>query len=139
MMENTEAKLNALDSGFRILNIVLMECDFKRQHHVTFDEGKVIPNIHIEVSVNVIQDQVLVTERLIYSQELDNIKEVYCSVLMSATFQKVGESAIDDLEKFGKVNGAAILYPYMREHLSGMLMKAGLGVVYLPPANFTKA
>ncbi|NCD10471.1 MAG: preprotein translocase, partial [Negativicutes bacterium] len=36
----------------------------------------------------------------------------------------------------GNVNGAAIIYPYIREHLTSLSVKAGVGIILLPPANF---
>jgi preprotein translocase subunit SecB len=56
---------------------------------------------------------------------------------MVGTFEKVGESIIN-LEQFGHVNGAAIIYPFIREHLSNLSAKAGVGIILLPPVNFTK-
>jgi len=39
-------------------------------------------------------------------------------------------------KNFGNVNGAAIIYPYIREHLTSLSVKAGVGIILLPPANF---
>jgi preprotein translocase subunit SecB len=54
---------------------------------------------------------------------------------MIGIFEKKGESVID-LENFGNVNGAAIIYPYIREHLTSLSVKAGVGIILLPPTNF---
>jgi preprotein translocase subunit SecB len=43
-----------------------------------------------------------------------------------------------NLDQFGHVNAAAIIYPYIREHLSNLSAKAGLGLIFLPPVNFAK-
>ena len=51
-------------------------------------------------------------------------------------YEKYGESILD-LESFGRVNGAAIIFPYIREHLTNLSAKAGVGLIMLPPFNFT--
>jgi preprotein translocase subunit SecB len=56
---------------------------------------------------------------------------------MLGEFEKIGD-VLMDLESFGKVNGAAIIYPYIREQLSNISLKAGIGNIILPPANFVK-
>ncbi len=55
---------------------------------------------------------------------------------MVGVFEKFGDSILD-LENFGNVNGAAILFPYIREHLTNLTSKAGLGLIIIPPFNFT--
>ena len=57
---------------------------------------------------------------------------------MVGIFECIGESQLKDYEKFGKINGAAIIFPYIREHITNLSMKAGLGPIILPPVNFTK-
>jgi preprotein translocase subunit SecB len=55
---------------------------------------------------------------------------------MVGVFECVGESELKDYDLFGRVNGAAIIFPYIREHISGLSLKAGLGPIILPPVNF---
>jgi len=56
---------------------------------------------------------------------------------MAGVFEKSGNSTLN-LEQFGQINGAAIIYPYIREHLSSLSAKAGLGLIFIPPVNLTK-
>jgi preprotein translocase subunit SecB len=58
--------------------------------------------------------------------------------LTSRIFERTGESPLTDFEEFGKVNGAAIIFPFIREHIMNMSLKGGIGAVILPPLNFTK-
>ena len=53
-------------------------------------------------------------------------------------FKRNGDSQILDNEQFGRINGAAIIFPFVREHIANIALKAGLGSVILPPVNFTK-
>lgn len=126
-----------MESGFRIHNILLMESNFKRVPNVVFDNPSITQDIRIEgeVTVNAEKNIVSVIQTLHFSQILNEEKQITATIKMIGIFEKTGESAID-LENFGNVNGAAIIYPYIREHLTSLSVKAGVGIILLPPANF---
>lgn len=125
-----------IDSGFRVLNLVLTESNFSRVQNVTFENPEIKQHTSVEISVGINNNQIVVTEKVNFSQIFNDIEEVKCSITMYALFEKVGESKIEDLERFGKINGAAIIFPYIREHLTNLSVKAGLSPIILPPANF---
>lgn len=126
-----------MESGFRIHNILLMESNFKRVPNVVFDNPSITQDIRIEgeVTVNAEKNIVSVIQTLHFSQILNEEKQISATIKMIGIFEKTGESVID-LENFGNVNGAAIIYPYIREHLTSLSVKAGVGIILLPPANF---
>lgn len=127
------------ESGFIIHNILLLESNFKRVHNVIFNNTEINQDIKIdsEIAINPDKNIVSVTQTLHFSQIYKEEKQIESSIKMVGTFEKKGESELD-LENFGKVNGAAIIYPYIREHLTSLSVKAGVGIILLPPANFTK-
>lgn len=131
-MENT----NNLESGFRINNLLLLESSFTRIINVTFDNPDVIQNINVDVNVSVNDNVVVVTEEIKYNQIFNDIVEVSAIIKMVGVFEKFGDNILD-LENFGNVNGAAIIFPYIREHLTNLTSKAGLGLIIIPPFNFT--
>jgi len=126
-----------LESGFRVLNILLLESSFNRIESVEFNNPDIKQEINVEVNVNVNGNTVAVTDQIVYKQIFNNIEQVSAVIKMIGVFEKVGDSPLD-LEKFGQVNGAAIIFPYIREHLSSLSAKAGLGLIFLPPVNLTK-
>jgi preprotein translocase subunit SecB len=126
-----------LESGFRILNILLLESSFNRIESVEFNNPDIKQEINVEVNVNVNGNTVAVTDQIVYKQIFNDIEQVFAVIKMIGVFEKVGDSPLD-LEKFGQVNGAAIIFPYIREHLSSLSAKAGLGLIFLPPVNLTK-
>jgi len=132
-MENN----NQLESGFRISNLVLLESNFVRESNVTFNNPEIKQDINVEVGVNLLDNNVFVTETVRFSQVFNGITEVSATIKMIGVFEKFGETQLD-LEEFGHVNGAAIIFPYVREHLTNLSAKAGLSLIFLPPANFTK-
>ena len=133
-MENENKNM---ESGFRIHNILLLESDFKRVPNVVFDNPSITQDIRIEgeVTVNAEKNIVSVIQTLHFSQILNEEKQISATIKMIGIFEKTGESVID-LENFGNVNGAAIIYPYIREHLTSLSVKAGVGIILLPPTNF---
>ena len=136
-MEEREEK--NLESGFKIHNILLLESNFKRVENVVFGNPEIKQDIQIngEVTINPEKNIIAVIQTLRYSQIYNEIEQVSSTIKMVGTFEKVGESIIN-LEQFGHVNGAAIIYPFIREHLSNLSAKAGVGIILLPPVNFTK-
>ena len=133
-----EEKKN-IESGFRIHNILLVESNFTRIDAVEFNNSEIKQNVHIDgaVNINPANNLISVKQTLYYSQEFNGVKQVTAQITMVGVFEKSGDSQLD-LEQFGHVNAAAIIYPYIREHLSNLSAKAGLGLIFLPPVNLTK-
>lgn len=44
----------------------------------------------------------------------------------------------EQIKKVGIVNCAAIIFPYLREHLADLTRRSGLPPFHLPPINFVK-
>ena len=131
-MENTKSP----ETGFRIEKILLLESSFSRVNNVIF--GKEVNNdTHIHVDVNVKESVIIVNETVSFSQKYQDDEQVAIKVRMVGTFNVVGVTEITDYEGFGRINGAAIIFPYIREHVTNLSIKAGLGAIILPPVNFT--
>lgn len=125
------------ESGFKILNLLLLESTFKREVNVTFNNAEVQNNVDVSVNVQIKDNIIFVTETVKFDQIFNQITEVSITVKMVGMFEKHGVSELDS-EAFGNVNGAAIIFPYIREHITNLSTKAGLGMILLPPFNFTK-
>jgi preprotein translocase subunit SecB len=128
---------NNLDSGFQIKNIILLESEFSRINNVAFGEG-VNNNFNINVEVTVNGKTITVVDEATLVQKFQDIEQVKIKVKMIGVFECIGESALKDFEEFGKINGAAIIFPYIREYITNISLKAGIGAIILPPVNFTK-
>lgn len=128
---------NKLESGFKITNLLLVDSHFSRINNVQFGkDAKNDVNINTEVSVN--GNLITVAEEVTLVQKFNGIEQVNIKVKMIGIFESIGESIIRDFEEFGKVNGAAIIFPYIREHITNITLKSGIGAIILPPVNFTK-
>lgn len=126
-----------MDSGFVIEKLLLLESNFKRIDNVSFDEN-VRNNLDINVEVGVQGDMINVVETARVIQTSGEINQVEIMVKMVGVFKKQGDSELKDLESFGNINGAAIIFPYIREHISNLSVKAGINPLIIPPVNFTR-
>lgn len=126
-----------MEGVYKIDQIILMKCDFERINNVTFNDPNVKHIVDIKVDCDVKENKVYVRETLIFESKKEDIVEIFITILMLGIFEKFGEVSIEPME-FGQVNGAAILYPYIREQVSNIALKAGMGNVLLPPVNFVK-
>ncbi|MFW5701151.1 MAG: protein-export chaperone SecB [Cyclobacteriaceae bacterium] len=126
-----------MESGFRIINLILLESNFSRVANVAFNKPEIHNEVDVDVNVKIKEKTVVVTESLFFKQKYEGQEQVNCTIKMVGVFEKIGDTELD-LEEFGHINAAAIIFPYIREHLTGLAVKAGLGVILLPPVNFTK-
>lgn len=131
-MEN----INNKKSGFKVDSVLLMESRFTRKANIDFKASKV--NVAFETSVASKDNMVNVRLKTIVSNKLEDVEQFNIEVTMVGVFNRYGESEITDNETFGKINGAAIIFPFVREHIANIALKAGLGSLVLPPVNFAK-
>lgn len=126
-------------SGYRILNLALLESSFVRSANVTFDIEKVKRDSETDIEIQKItEEQVLVTETLTFSQtsiEGECELEFSAKIKMIGIFEKSGDTELS-IDEFAQVNAPAIIYPYIREHLSSLTTKAAVGTIFLSPYNF---
>lgn len=131
------SKTNKMESGFRINNLILLESNFKRINNVQFSNEMPGLNMNINTEVGV-QDKIIsVAETVTVTQNYNDTEQFSFLVKMVGIFECIGESQLKDYDTFGKINGAAIVFPYIREHITNLSLKAGLGPIILPPVNFT--
>ena len=125
-MDNIKDK----QSGFNVESILLTESSFTRKGKINFSESE--QEVSFETGVGSRDNTTTVTNKL---KDEEQYKIVVSFV---GVFKRTGNSQISDNEQFGRINGAAIIFPFVREHIANIALKAGLGSVILPPVNFTK-
>lgn len=123
--------------SFELLNVTLLESNFKRDIEINYTSSDFKSNIDINVG-NKIKDNVLFVElSLTYFAGIDDNKEIQAFIKMVGVFQCPENPALP-IETFGKINAPAILFPFVRENLASISMKAGINAILLPPINFVK-
>ncbi|MDR1974135.1 MAG: protein-export chaperone SecB [Bacteroidales bacterium] len=128
---------NKIVSGFKINSIILVESCFSRINNVEFGEN-ITRNFNIDVQLSINEQTITVAEEVIVEHKFKDIEQVKIKVRMVGIFEVNGNPSVKNLEEFGKINGAAIIFPYIREHITNLSLKAGISPIFLPPADFTK-
>jgi preprotein translocase subunit SecB len=131
---NTE---NKTSSGFRIKSIALLQSDFTRTPSLTTDESQKKNRVDVEVSFETQEKTLFIIETLNFSQTVNDKEEIKAHIKMIGEFESFGDPLLP-IEQFAKVNGPAIIFPFIREHLASLCTKAGVGMILLSPINFTK-
>lgn len=122
-------------TGYQVIQIILAESNFKRVSDIDFNK-QIEPVYDLKVDSSEVEENkftVLVRFNLKATQGKKNIFEADFSFV--GIFERHGEPELS-VESFQRVNAPAIIYPFIREHLSSICMKAGIGHFLLPPANF---
>jgi preprotein translocase subunit SecB len=127
--------IDSSESGFKIESLTLVDCKFSRGPKISSNKSDVDLKHDLQVDVSIKDNQVFVVEKFKIDQSNNDQFEFNIEVTMLGIFSKVGEMSLS-LEEFGYVNGAAIIFPYIREQVSNLSLKGGLGNIILPPANF---
>ena len=129
-------KINNNGSGFQLKSIILVDSHMSRKPNVNFKELQ----LDVEIGTGVgVKDNVVNVKLSVNVKQMENgIAQSEMSATMVGTFEKTGETPLNDMEEFGRINGASIIFPFLREHIANLAMKAGLGPIMLPPVNFQK-
>ncbi|MFO7810858.1 MAG: protein-export chaperone SecB, partial [Candidatus Delongbacteria bacterium] len=78
-------------------------------------------------------NKILESELTAEITEKNNNFKLTCS--MVGVFSVEGDTSNMPLKEFAENNAAALIFPYLREHISGITGKAGLQPIILPPTN----
>lgn len=117
----------------------MVECFFQREIDIDIANTDIDHQIEIDVHVGVPEDKVVQTlVSADYLQKHGNDTLVRCRVSFIGAFECNNGLPKNELEKFGHINGAAIVFPFLREQLSSLMVKSGLKAIVLPPYNFVE-
>ena len=127
----------ATPSSFTLTHLILLESNFKREWTINLDNPDFKNDVNLEISDNIIENVLSVFVKVVFTAGIGDFKEI------KADIQMVGVFNIEDIndfpaEQFAKVNGPAIIFPFIREHLSSLSLKAGVNPILLQPINFVK-
>jgi preprotein translocase subunit SecB len=124
--------------SIRILSLLLVESQFKRQPHVNVDgKEKFEATIEVKGTVNPKENKIWSELTVVGNVKLENETQVESRIKMVGVFASANVSENEQLS-FAKINGPAIVFPFIREHLDNLFVKAGLRPVRLNPVNFVE-
>jgi preprotein translocase subunit SecB len=124
-------------NSYTLSHILLIESNFSRSWIINFENPEFSNNIDIDVSDSRNEESLNVTVSLVYSAGVGEVNEIYAAIKMIGVFSLPKESAIP-IGQFAKVNAPAIIFPFIREHLASLSVKANINPILLQPVNFVK-
>ncbi|MCK9452687.1 MAG: protein-export chaperone SecB [Bacteroidales bacterium] len=124
--------------AFKLLNILLIESSFNREPQIDFENQDLHNNINIDVQNSTENSNILyVTVIMDFDTSINDKKFITAKIKMLGVFE-YGEELTLSLDNFANINAPAIIFPFIREHLSNVSMKAGIQPILLPPINFVE-
>jgi preprotein translocase subunit SecB len=126
-----------LESGYQIVNVVMVESLFTRISKINFGDKDILSNLDVDVIHNITDDVITTDVTAHFSLVSKNETLATSKTRMVGVFKTVGSPQLSK-EKFATINAPAIIYPFIREHVSSLSLKGALGQVLIPPLNFTR-
>lgn len=123
--------------GYKVENVVLIESTFSRNPSIDLKDLTISPefNISHEAHETNPENKFGVTLTLDYKGKQNGVIICAANITMLGIFEKTGEPSISE-NGFKQINAPAIIYPFIREHLHNICLKAGIANVLLPTVNF---
>jgi len=118
---------------YRLLNIVLLESEFKRGKK-SLNEKDLNFAINIEKDL---KEKNLYIALIVTLRDISENEGLFIKIKMLGVFEMVNSNALS-VEDFSRINAPAIIFPFVREHVSSLTLKAGLEPIFLPPINFVE-
>lgn len=120
--------------GFQFQSIILLDSQFSREPEIDF-EAETRTDVSINSHFTENEVGILCFLELEFSLVSKLISIVNCKCKFGGVFKVIGKSNLD-VKTFGNVNGPSIMFPFLREHLASLSVKAGINPILLPPVNF---
>lgn len=123
--------------GYKVENVILISSVFSRE--IAFDHNNfyVTNEINIDSAAHETSEdnKFGVALTLEYKGKQNDVAICTSVITMIGIFEKFGEPVLAE-EAFKKINAPAIIYPFIREHLHNICLKAGITNIFLPTVNF---
>jgi preprotein translocase subunit SecB len=136
-MEEKLANKEEKTGHYKVETVSLIESTFTRLPSIDRNEHAVTNEIAIEHEVfeTSFDNKFGVILILDFTGKQSDLEFCKSRIKMLGIFEKIGEPALNE-DTFKKINAPAIIYPFMREHLHNICLKAGIINVLLPTVNF---
>lgn len=124
-------------SSYKLLNIILVESQFKREPEINYDSEDFKSDIKINIENQKKENKLFITLTIDFKAGISTIEQIFSKIKMLGIFE-YSNSDIVSVDDFAQINGPAIIFPFIREHLATLSLKAGINPILLPPINFVK-
>lgn len=123
--------------SIQLLDVILIESHFKREITldsslpleplINFNSQKILPDAEGKFAVYLTVTFTLTVEKKVV---------VEISTTMSGIFMRSEGVTDEHVENFSKINGPAIVFPFIREIIASHSVRAGMNPVLIQPINF---
>lgn len=122
---------------YKIINIILLESFFSRLSEINYSDSNFEVKTDVNFDTQNKENTLFVALTLEYLAGIKGHaqKEINCHVKMLGIFEYSNSSKLS-IEEFSNINAPAIIFPFIREHIASISVKAGLNPILLPPINF---
>ncbi len=119
--------------GIVFHNIILEELTFKRE--VTIDESA-MNDVKMSVNLELSEDSKKLSIKVTCSINDENKNPgFYVKCVMVGFFSQSENDSNMSLKDFARLNGPALMIPYIREVISNITLRSGIKPFMLPPIN----
>ncbi len=125
------------NAKYRIVNIILLDSQFKRSQVIDYKSPSLKNNISIETNKGIDKNKLTVNLTLKFDVTIEENQVIMAQVTMAGIFECTENPELS-IDTFGKVNAPAIIFPFIREHIASLSLKAGIVPIILPPVNFVQ-
>lgn len=118
--------------GISFDNIALVKEDFWRDYDVPANS-----RVNFKVGISTSQDGDNYFTQLTFNVSLTAEEKEVCKIntVWVGFFSVVDGHENMDINYYMKENSAALMFPFIREHIAAITQKAGIKPIYLPPIN----
>lgn len=127
----------ATTSSFTLTHLILLESHFQREWTLNLNNPEFRNNVEIEVSDSIVEQSLSVFVNLTFTAGVGETKEITANIKMVGVFT-IENTSDFPIQQFASVNAPAIIFPFIREHLSSLSVKSGINPILLQPVNFVK-
>lgn len=118
--------------GISFDSIMLVKEDFLRGYNVPEDST---PSFEVGMSWDINGSNYIVSLSTVFKLMYEEEEVLKLESEFVGLFSIVKSSSNMDIEQYVKNNSAALMFPYIREHISAITSKSGIKPVLLPPIN----
>lgn len=123
--------------SYNLQAILLLESEFTRTWTIDFENPEFSNNVDINVEDARQENFLNVIVILSFKAGVKDDIQINARIKMVGVFSTPTSPDLD-IDQFASVNAPAIIFPFLREHLSSLSVKAGISPILLAPVNFVQ-
>ena len=127
-------------NNYEILYINLVEENFIKKSSVDLSKiNNFVSNVNFNVEIKNESESVFsVLLKIKLDWSLEDEQQIEFNTAMEGVFKRNVDNPVPDINTFCRLNAPAMIFPFIREHVASISLKAGLGAVILGPVNFVR-